>query len=253
MNIRKICNPEDIVFHEEGHKYLHPNGDQLISCTTLLKDYFIPFPKDAAAKFAKKHGRTIEDVQAEWDWKRNLGNEIGSWLHIQLENQLNNKIPDLSYLLTKSSTPEKQKAKDEYIANYKIQIKKYLEFVKDMNYLGSEIIVGNKKNAGQIDTLFSECIHDFKNDKEINFEGYSYINWKGEKITKKMLPPFQDLDDCNWNKYCLQVNLYHFLLPKEIQNIFTEPHKIIKFDRYSEDFTVYDIPDMQDRIKQIMK
>lgn len=252
MNIRKICNPLNIWFREVDHRYYSKYNDNHISSTTLLKDYVNKFPSDAAKKYAKKHNRTEKDVQKEWDWKRDLGTEIGSWLHVQLENQLNNKVPDLSYLLTKSSTPERQKAKDGYIKNYKIQIKNYLEYSKQFTYLASEVIVGNKKNAGQIDTLYSSCIHDFKNDKKIDFEK-SWINWKGEKVHKKMLPPFQDLDDCNWNKYCLQLNIYHYLLPEEIQNCFTEPHKIIKFDRYSEDFTVYEVPDMQDRIKQIME
>jgi hypothetical protein len=253
MNIRNICNPLNIIFREKDHKYFSDENENHVSVTTVLKGYFIPFPKSAAKAYAKKHDRTLEDVQKEWDWKRDLGTEIGSWLHIQVENQLQNKIPDLDYLLTKSETSERQEKKDGYIKNYHIQIAKYLKYAKQFTYLGSEVIVGNKKNAGQIDNLFSECIHDLKNDKEINFESWFYINWQGVKISKKMLPPFEDLDDCNWNKYCLQVNLYHYLLPEEIQNCFTEPHKIIKFDRYSEDFEVHEIPDWQDRIKQIME
>ena len=253
MNIREACNPLDIIFREKDHKYFSEVNENHVSVTTLLKDYFQKFPQDAAKKYAKKHNRTLEDVQKEWDWKRDLGTEIGSWLHIQLENQLQNKIPDLDYLLTKSDTPERQKDKDGYIANYHIQIANYLASIKHLDYLGSEIIVGNKTNAGQIDTLFSQCIHDFKNDKEINFESWSYTNWQGIKISKKMLPPFEDLDDCNWNKYCLQVNMYHYLLPEEIQNCFSEPHKIIKFDRFSKEYEIHEIPDWQDRIKQIME
>jgi hypothetical protein len=194
----------------------------------------------------------VEEVQSIWDDMRNLGTEIGSWLHMQLENQLNNKIPDLDYLITKEPTAEKQLTKLKYLENYHIQIAKYIEWKKDYDYLGSEIIVGNEKYAGQIDELNSQCIHDYKNDKEIKFEN-SYTNWKGKVIHKKMLPPFDDLDDCSWNKYCLQINIYHYLLPEEIKNCFSEPNKIIKFDRYSEDFQVYEIPDWQERIKQILE
>lgn len=250
MNIRKKANPNNIVFHEKGHIYVNPDGDILKSVTTVLKDYQIPFPDDAVIKYSKKHNRTIKDVQAEWDYKRNLGTEIGSWLHLQIESQLLGKVPDLDYLITNNGTKEQYEEKLQYLENYKIQIAKYLEWQSQFTHIGNEIIVGNKKNAGQIDELNLQCINDYKNDKEINFEK-SWINWKGEKVHKKMLPPFQDLDDCNWNKYCLQINFYHYLLPEEIKSKFTQPHKIIKFNRYSEDFKVYEVPNWQDKIKQI--
>jgi len=252
MNIRKICNPRNIIFREEDHKYFSEGNPDYISVTTLLKRFTPEFPLNMAERYAKKRNLDPKWVQQKWDDQRNLGTEIGSWLHINLENQLQGKIPDLRYLITEEPTEQKKILKARYLANYRIQIKNYLEFVKDMDYLGSEIIVGDKDRAGQIDTLFSSCIHDFKNDKEILFEKF-YINWRGDKVHKKMYAPFEDLDDCNWNKYCLQVNLYHSLLTEEIKNCFSEPHKIIKFDRYSQEYEIFEIPDWQDRIKQLIK
>jgi hypothetical protein len=252
MNIRKEANPLDIIFREKKHTYSSAFNPNHVSVTTVLKDYQQPFDVESILpKYAKKNGYTEKYVRQKWDDQRNLGTEIGSWLHIQLENQLQNKVPDLSYLITKEPTIEKHFIKQQYLSNYHIQIAKYLKFVKDQTYLGSEIIVGNEKNAGQIDTLFLEGIDDFKNDKNIDFESWSYTNWQGEKISKKMLPPFQDLDDCNWNKYCLQINFYHFLLPEEVKAKFTRLHRIIKFDRYSQDFEVHEVPDWQERIKQL--
>lgn len=242
MNIRKIANPFNIVFTESNHSYSSDINPNHISVTTLLKKYQNEFPKDALDKYAEKNNLTEEYVKYCWDEQRRLGTEIGSWLHIQLENRLNNKIPDLNYLLTQEDSLEKQLIKNQYLTNYEIQINKYLEEVKDWNYLGSEMIVGNKKYAGQIDTPFSTHLDDFKNDKVINFTN----KWQ------KLKYPFDDLDDCNWNKYCLQINMYRALLPKSISDNFTRPDRIIKFDRSSQDYQVYEVPDLQHRIKEIL-
>lgn len=250
-NIRKIANPLDIVFAEKNHKYFSDYNSNHISVTTLLKKYQKEFPKDMYIKYANKRNLDPNYVKYCWDEQRRLGTEIGSWLHINLENRLQNKVPDLDYLITQENSMINHEIKLQFLENYNVQINKYLQFIKDQTYLGSEVIVGNQHLAGQIDTLFLEGIDDFKNDKVIDFEN-SYEGWKGQKVHVKMNPPFDDLDDCNWNKYCLQINLYHYLLPEEIKNNFTRPHRIIKFDRYSKDFSVYEVPDMQDRIKQII-
>jgi hypothetical protein len=162
MNLRKFCNPLGIVFKEKGHKYYSSVNKNHVSVTTLLKKYAVPFPKDAVIKYAKKHNRTVEDVQKEWDEKRDLGTEIGSWLHMQIENQLLNKVPDLSYMITNNGIPEDYNTKLEYLENYKIQIANYLEWQSKYTHVGNEIIVGNDIHAGQIDELNIECIHDYK-------------------------------------------------------------------------------------------
>jgi hypothetical protein len=251
MNIRKQCNPLSIIFQEEGHQYYSEFNKKHTSVTTFLKQYQVPFPDSAVHTYAKKHNRTVEDVQAEWDYKRNLGTEIGSWLHMQIENQLLNKVPDLSYMITNNRTPLQYKTKLRYLENYKIQITKYLEWQSKYTHIGNEIIVGNKTYSGQIDELNVECIHDYKNDLEIKYEN-SWSNWKGVKTHKKMLGPLSDLDDCNWNKYCLQISMYHHLLPEVIKEKFTEPNKVIKFDRFSQDYQTLILPDMRNRIKEIL-
>jgi hypothetical protein len=239
-NIQEIANPNKIVFKEAGHEYVWPQTfAKLTSVTTKLKEMQNEFPEEELHKYAEKHNLPVEYVRAKWDDQKRIGLELGNWLHLKLEGILQYKIPDIK--LTKESTTTKQLIKDQYIRNYTKQINAYLRFLKrnNLHYLGSEIVVGNTLYAGQIDCLLKQCIHDFKNDKEIEFHNQF----------QKMKPPFDDLDDCNWNKYCLQVNAYHFLLPEEIKSNFTQQHKIIAFNRNLTKFHVYPVPDMQERIK----
>jgi hypothetical protein len=53
-------------------------------------------------------------------------------------------------------------------------------------------------------------IIDYKTNKEIKKE--SYINWEG--ISEKMAHPVNNLDDCNFYHYALQLSIYMYIILK---------------------------------------
>jgi hypothetical protein len=53
-------------------------------------------------------------------------------------------------------------------------------------------------------------IIDYKTNKEIKKE--SYVNWEG--ISDKMAHPVNNLDDCNFYHYALQLSIYMYIILK---------------------------------------
>lgn len=69
---------------------------------------------------------------------------------------------------------------------------------------------------------------------------------------QNMKYPLNHLSDCNYNKYCLQVSMYRYLL-EEAGMILLELDKIIKFDRYTTKYQIYEIPYLKDECELIIK
>ena len=53
-------------------------------------------------------------------------------------------------------------------------------------------------------------IIDYKTNKEIKTE--SYTDWEGK--SDKLSPPLDNLDDCNFNHYALQLSIYMYIILK---------------------------------------
>ena len=83
-------------------------------------------------------------------------------------------------------------------------------------------------------------IYDWKRSKDI--KEFNDFN-KGIRICN-------DLDDCNYNHYCLQLNIYkkiledHYAKPVS-EMFFVQLHP--KFDSYN----IYPVPDMSDKVDQM--
>ena len=53
-------------------------------------------------------------------------------------------------------------------------------------------------------------IIDYKTNKEIKME--SYVDWEGK--SEKLLPPIDNLDDCHFYHYALQLSIYMYIILK---------------------------------------
>ena len=82
---------------------------------------------------------------------------------------------------------------------------------------------------------------DFKTDKEIKTQS-DY----GNKIK------YFNIDDCELNKYSLQLGIYKYLIEKNTK-INISKCKIIHFSSKAQTYTVYDTLDYHDKIKEFFE
>lgn len=195
-----------VTFNPTNHTYISDSNEQYISVTTLLKK--LEQPKDwneIAEKYAKKHGETAQYWQQKWKEKGEIAASRGTLIHNYFENKYYNEPQELPVLA--AHTDDSSFKKSIELKNLEPGI--YPEL----------LIYSNKyKIAGQSDLvkIYSDktfIIEDYKTDKVINFESGSYYSPKHKRSMKTMLSyPVNHLDECNWNKYQLQLSIYAFLL-----------------------------------------
>lgn len=189
-----------IVFTEEDHSYV--TQINYTSVTTLVGMFFPKFDAEKIAPLsAHKHGKTTEEILAEWKKAGDDACVLGTKIHETCEDIL------LGNPLRNSPSNEHE----ERLFNVaKTAASKILD---DFEILGVEKLIFNELLgiAGTIDLLAKSkksgkvYIFDWKTNKRI---------LKESDFGKKGLGPLTHLDDCNYNHYALQLSIYQYILLK---------------------------------------
>lgn len=203
-NLNKHPRDDFISFTEEGHIYTLIKGDSIvhpISVTTLIHKYFPHFDADSVIDKILKNpkpkymGKTKAQIMKEWDDSRDSASRLGTLMHADIERYLNNDPPldpnttEFGYFLNfwsdfKSKYPTFKPYRTEWIV-----------YDEDKNLSGSiDCVLAN--DEGDI------ILIDWKRSKEI----------KSFNSFEKGYIPFDKLDNCNYNHYTLQLNIYRHLL-----------------------------------------
>ncbi len=186
-----------------AHTYML--GDQqLVSVTTLLARLKPMFDSAAVSTtIAARRGITKEEVLAEWELKGKLGRDRGTRLHLYAEDVIIGKIDPILYNVN-DKIPEMQAF--DAVWN---KLRKTL----DAQVVKQEWTIGDAQFgvAGRLDVLLSTMI-----DGERKL---SIFDWKTGKMRtdnqyQRMLPPFDDEDDCELVHYSLQTSLYRLILER---------------------------------------
>ncbi len=201
-----------IVFDPKWHTYkcVQQPHINFISGTKFLSQFFTPFDRDnISAKYAKKNNLDQAKVLKLWDRKGELGRETGNLIHAYLEARLLDK--DLSYeQACKHSDPEIQAsamnkiphadaALTEVLANYDLIQAEMIVASLTHNIAGMIDILARNKKTGRVSFL------DWKTNAKINFSN----RWQSG------LDPIKHIEDCSYNKYNLQLNLYQRIAVEE--------------------------------------
>ena len=273
----------NIAFIESSHKYFDVTqpDKQFVSVTTLIHSFTQPFDKEfwsaykALEKLLSKESWTIEkksllstkkfdksilelydilenDFNREqqsildaWDEENRRSCERGTKIHADLENSLYKKKKNID------------------LAKYQIGGK--FECIKGHNeldldngvypeYLISYISEGEKlRLAGQIDLLVKKgnsiIIADYKTNKKIDQK--SYFDNK-TRTSQKMKYPLNNLDDCNYNHYSLQLSTYAWMIQKLNPEFIIEDLVLIHFD-HNNNMTVYHVPYLKDDVTKMLR
>jgi ATP-dependent exoDNAse (exonuclease V) beta subunit len=191
---------ERIAFEEKTHTYyVDGSSDGIISVTMIIKEYFPKFDPDIILKKMKNKNEkypNMNDSQIKKLWIENSINasKNGTKLHKLIENYYNSIENDKS---------EENLTEFKYFLNFHSTIKNYLEPYRTE----WSIFDGQLGLAGQVDMIYKKkdgtyCLYDWKRVKEI----------KRDNIFEKGIGKLSDLDNCNYNHYSLQLNIYKRLL-----------------------------------------
>jgi hypothetical protein len=142
-------------------------------------------------------GMSANEIKNKWETDCNIASTQGTRMHATIERYFNNERI--------ASDPDETTVEFSYFKNF---LQEVVE-IKNLKPYRSEWVVFDDihKVCGSIDMVFEVepgvvDIYDWKRSKEIKLEN----QWK------KGNPPVQHLEDCNYNHYSLQLNLYRHML-----------------------------------------
>ena len=242
--MKKYSKDNRVVFNQENHSYFL--GDKkLISVTTILSKFKNEFDSDYwSKKIAERENTTQEIILKKWKDKAFKSTEIGTAIHKIFEDYVNNNYSVLNERLVFQFN----ELNPEFYLEFNQKKDVVLRFINDffvskrLKPLESEFIVYNDFLAGQIDMICKDSnnnfyILDFKTNEKI--EGNSY--------GKKMKGIFNDLNDCSFYHYCIQLSIYKKILKEyEINKMFlvhitTERYNFIECFDAMENINVIDL------------
>ena len=200
---------DHIQFDEPTHVYTIDGDSKYMSVTTWIHSFFNKFDADNVLEKMRKGKNwnennkyfhmTNKEIKDEWSRNGKEASELGTEMHLNLEYYYNG-VP-----FKKGFTDTKE---------YQL-FQLYLKDHSEYKAYRTEMTVYSKKYklAGSIDMIYIDpddsskfIIADWKRSKEIKFEN------KWQKGKKDL--PLNDIDDCNYWHYLLQLNVYRLHLEK---------------------------------------
>lgn len=233
-----------------GHVYVNNDGEPYSSVTQIIKKYE-PYKnwQEIAEKFAKKHKKSVEDVQALWKEEGRKAVEKGVKFHEDMEKLYTDKgeweIEGVIYKVHPSHMED--------------GVKLAIPLKLDLGIYPELIVYSHKyKVAGQADLIeivdgFIN-IKDYKTSKEIKTESYKHWS-KGHEMMKA---PLSHLMNCNFSHYSLQLNIYMSLLKAHNPKLKMGKMEIYHVKDSNDPFgdlttKVYEVPRLQKEAKAILE
>jgi len=213
---------KDLSFNEKYHKYSLPDPSiYLPSVSGVLKKH-VPDTdfKKLAYYVARKENRTVEEVIAEWDKKRDDAAADGTRVHKYAED----------YDGTQEPNCEKTKLVKHYYdtlpENIVVLIKELRMYHKDFMYAGTADLILLNTDTGNL------IIGDFKTNKDL------------DKSYNTLLSPLHNFSDSAYNKYQLQLNYYQLMLEQTGYTV--EDRQLIWLN--PEDYQIRSCEDLTERL-----
>lgn len=224
-----------IAFDEESHKYLHPKDEtgnaEYISVTTLIERFF-PFDlKRYIERKAVEENRTEDEVLDEYLLMRDEAAEKGTYLHSQIENFLSGKKFDSD-----------SKEFSFFLDFYDNEI-----ISRNLVFSEAEKIIFSDRHivAGIIDCLFKKnnsdeyVMLDWKRSKKLIIDGRPRVYGYGYALSE-----LSTLDNSSYNRYCLQQNIYKYILETEYSIRISSMKLVVLHDNYAK-YHIVNVPTMK--------
>lgn len=234
-----------VAFQEEGHKYFNLEDSSIVytSVTTLIGKYAKPFDKDFVSRYKaierilpsdvwkkekgglwKNHkipkdflevyniseselNKVQQEILDEWAEINKIACERGTKIHAQLENSFYNAGSNIT--LKKFGIGGKFECKKDY-TDLDLEYGIYPEYLIYYDNPKLDLHI-----AGQIDLLIKSgndiYIGDHKTNAKIDLKGFYNSSTRS---SDKMLYPLNNLEECNFNHYQLQLSTYAWMLQK---------------------------------------
>ncbi|MDE7103845.1 MAG: PD-(D/E)XK nuclease family protein, partial [Bacteroidales bacterium] len=244
-----------IQFFPKEHIYMYDGREQFTPVSSVISCFFEPFDAfSLSAREANKRHVSQGQVLEEWDAKGACSREVGTFMHQQIENYYNGGEYRQEVVFTYRGKYVQDWQHIKLVHEYK----QFDAFLRDHDFkpFRTEWTIYDEqlKIAGTIDMIHRRGdifdIYDWKRSAKIIDDYFKPIikNAYG----KKGLMGLGNIDDTPYWHYCIQQNLYSYMLERHYGIKVGKMYLVVfckDCDRYSE----LEVPKLDEAIASIVK
>jgi hypothetical protein len=226
-----------IKFNPANHTY-RCNGQSLTNVTKFIKQYQQPFDADYwAARKAEERGCTPAEIKAEWDAKRQAGQEKGTKIHQHIAQTLTGQLAPADPFLALNDRLPEMNAFDQFWQTIQATLQPLkIEWVVGDTSLGI---------AGTADALF----YSTKTGQYHLWDWKTGGKFKTNNPFQNLLAPFDELPDCELNTYSLQTSLYRLIIERNTGLTLGDSYILY----LSNGFEVHKALDLKEQLETLLK
>lgn len=227
-----------IQFYDSTHQYFVNGKKVRTSVTAFISKFFPKFDAITKAKAevdkgpkSKYYGMTAGEIIDMWDESGRQSMEEGKEMHKLIERHFHKDLKENEFSVT---------------------LAQYLNWLVESGstQLQSEFIVYNPQNdiAGSIDGIYMTkdnklMLVDFKRIAELDFtDKYEH---------RTAFAPITDIDNCNGEKYYLQLNMYKYML-EQFYNLKIDRMCLLLLHPTKHKYEEVVVPDRQDHVRRLL-
>lgn len=245
--------PQDdhIDFLPDGHVYLYQGHRQLLPVSTLIAYFFEPFDAPQAAALQQaRYGIPIAESLDKWQRISLLASTVGTFVHEQTENYFQHGHFE-------TLCPFHYKGQTEHISVER-ERHHFLHFVSDhaispyrqewpvydlpMNVAGTIDLICRDPADGQF------TIYDWKRSRKlVDAQGHPILRGFNGKMSRNGIL----LPDTPYYHYCIQQNLYRYMLQQNY-HIRVKALNLVVLCADYDDYRLLPVPLMDDLVTQIV-
>jgi hypothetical protein len=239
-----------IDFEPEEHIYTYAGQERFLPVSSLIAYFFEEFNALAAAerKCARYH-IPVEESLEQWDRIGRIASEVGTFVHLQTENYFQRGFFENTCPFTYNGKTEEISVEREK--------QHFLHFIEDYRirpYRQEWPVYDKELNiAGTIDLICRESdgeftIYDWKRSgKVVNTQGAPIVEGFGGKRGFNGI----NLPDTAFYHYCIQQNLYRYML-ETYYGIHVKAMNLVVLCPDYPTYYIASVPKMDDVIRQIV-
>lgn len=251
-----VCERDNkIQFLPQEHIYLYNGQEQFVPVSSVISCFFKPFDSYYWSAYKANQQKVSQgQILEEWNAKGACSREVGTFMHQQIENFYKGLIYQQEYTFKYSG---KYVHIEEEIT-LEVEYMQFQNFLKSHNFrpfrIEWAIYDEELRIAGTIDMIHKRGdvfdIYDWKRSHRIT-------DIYGRPITEnnygdKGLGELNNIDDTPYWHYCIQQNLYRYILEKKY-NMKVEKMYMIVFGDDIIEYRKLEIPYMGNTIDSIVK
>lgn len=245
----RYAQDDDIDFLPENHVYLFRGERRMLPVSSLIAYFFEPFDAQRVAEQQQaRYGIPVAESLAKWKRIGRMAADVGTFVHEQTENYFQNGVFDTvcHFLYDGQTEPVSVERERQqflhFVSDY--QIRPYRQewpvFDADLNVAGTIDMIC--QNA---DGTFT--IYDWKRSRKVaDAQGRPITQAFGGKTSLNGIV----VPDTAYYHYCIQQNLYRYMLQQHYGISVTELNLVVLCPDY-DDYHVVEVPIMDDLMQQI--